>query len=195
MQVEALYLTYGIMFGVGASLAYTPSLAILGLHFKKRMGVVNGLVTCGSSVFTIVLPPAMTMLLQEIGVDGTLRVLALAMTFLIVAALLFRVPPGAIPLKPKQPSSEGKKLSLSSIINVEIWRKKRYVIWVLVLPTAMFGYFVPYVHMVKFISLTFPENNGAQLVMCIGVTSGLGRLLFGKISDLPRVDRILLQQV
>jgi MFS transporter, MCT family, solute carrier family 16 (monocarboxylic acid transporters), member 10 len=46
-QVEALYLTYGILFGVGASLAYTPSLAVLCLYFKDRLGLVNGFVTAG----------------------------------------------------------------------------------------------------------------------------------------------------
>lgn len=90
-KVEALYLTYGIIFGLGASLAYTPSLGILGLHFRKKMGLVNGLVTCGSSVFTIVLPPVLGKLLSTVGLDATLRVLALIVSFLIVAALLFKV--------------------------------------------------------------------------------------------------------
>ena len=52
-RIEVLYLTYGIMFGTGASLVYTPSLTILGHYFKKKLGVVNGIVTAGSSVFTI----------------------------------------------------------------------------------------------------------------------------------------------
>ena len=52
-HIEVLYLTYGIMFGAGASLVYTPSLTILGHYFKKKLGVVNGLVTAGSSIFTI----------------------------------------------------------------------------------------------------------------------------------------------
>jgi MFS transporter, MCT family, solute carrier family 16 (monocarboxylic acid transporters), member 10 len=47
----------------------------------------------------------------------------------------------------------------------------------------------------KFVSINFPHNDGKILVMCIGVTSGIGRVFFGKIADLPGVDRILLQQV
>ena len=52
-HISVLYLTYGLMFGSGASLVYTPSLTILGHYFKRRLGVVNGIVTAGSSVFTI----------------------------------------------------------------------------------------------------------------------------------------------
>ena len=54
-RIEVLYLTYGLMFGTGASLAYNPSLTVLGLYFKKRLGMVNGFVTAGSSAFTILL--------------------------------------------------------------------------------------------------------------------------------------------
>ena len=38
-RIEYLYLTYGLMFGGGASLAYNPSLTILGLYFKVRIQI------------------------------------------------------------------------------------------------------------------------------------------------------------
>lgn len=41
----------------------------------------------------------------------------------------------------------------------------------------------------------FKDADGKLPIMCIGITSGIGRLLFGYIADLPRVNRILLQQV
>ena len=41
------------MFGIGSSFIYSGSLVILGHWFKKRMGIVNGLVTTGSAIFTI----------------------------------------------------------------------------------------------------------------------------------------------
>ena len=42
-----------------------------------------------------------------------------------------------------------------------------------------------------------PEKSGGALLTCIAITSLVGRLIFGYISDLPivRVNRILLQQV
>lgn len=56
-------------------------------------------------------------------------------------------------------------------------------------------YFVPYVHIGKFVSMTFKDADSKLPVMCIGITSGIGRLVFGYIADLPKVNRILLQQV
>jgi MCP family monocarboxylic acid transporter-like MFS transporter 10 len=90
-QVEALYFTYGILFGLGASLAYTPSLAILGLHFRQKMGMVNGLVTAGSSAFTVILPPLLGAIMPWAGLQGVLRFLAICMACLMGNALLFKV--------------------------------------------------------------------------------------------------------
>ncbi|XP_065353195.1 monocarboxylate transporter 10-like isoform X2 [Cloeon dipterum] len=188
--VEALCVTYGIIFGIGASLAYTPSLAVLGLHFREKLGLVNGIVCTGSSVFTIALPPILSFLLQEGDLPWALRFLAICMAGLAAASFLFTPPKGSQATAEKSPTTKKQ-----SIINRDNWRVKRYVIWTICIPCSLFGYFVPYVHMVKFVDERFPTEDGKILIMCIGLTSGLGRLIFGKIGDLPRVDRILLQQV
>jgi MFS transporter, MCT family, solute carrier family 16 (monocarboxylic acid transporters), member 10 len=51
------------------------------------------------------------------------------------------------------------------------------------------------VHIGKFIQEKFPDENKNLPLMCIGIASGIGRLIFGWISDLPGVNRILLQQI
>jgi len=71
--VEVLYITYGLLYGIGASLAYTPSLAILGHYFKNYLGLVNGIVTSGSSFFTMIIPYFVDYLLVNCGLDKCLR--------------------------------------------------------------------------------------------------------------------------
>ena len=81
------------------------------------------------------------------------------------------------------------------LIYLDNWRNKRFVVWTLAIPLALFGYFVPYVHLVRYsisaqkktflnfqpkfaqnIPLDEDENvNGekaSKLIMCIGVSSG-----------------------
>ncbi len=41
---------------------------------------------------------------------------------------------------------------------------------------------------------TFPGANAEVLVMCLGATSGVSRLVCGKVSDIPRVNRVRMQQ-
>uniref|UniRef100_A0A1B6MC42 Major facilitator superfamily (MFS) profile domain-containing protein n=1 Tax=Graphocephala atropunctata TaxID=36148 RepID=A0A1B6MC42_9HEMI len=186
-SVLLLYLTYGVLFGVGASLAYTPSLVILGHYFHRYMGLVNGFVTAGSSIFTMIMPYLIDLLLKQFGLNVCLRVLAVFMCLIMASALLFK------PLPLSGPEVEKKEFK--SLVNTEIWHQKKYVIWALAIPVALFGYFVPYVHMIKFVAGKFPEGDGKSLVFCIGVASGTGRLVFGRIADNQRVNRVLLQQL
>ncbi|KAG5681827.1 hypothetical protein PVAND_011235 [Polypedilum vanderplanki] len=194
-KVTVLCFTYGLLFGTGAALAYTPTLAILGHYFKKKLGIVNGFVTAGSNVFTFILPQFLTHIEEHYGLKNCLRVMMIMSSFIIVCALIYK------PLQPPPPKKQQKANRssfynfLRSIINFDNWKKKKYVVWAISIPVALFGYFVPYVHIGKFIEEKFPDENKNLPLMCIGITSGLGRIIFGWISDLPNVNRIFLQQI
>lgn len=196
-SVEFLYLTYGILFGVGASMAYTPSLVILGHYFKKYLGVVNGFVTAGSSVFTIAMPYALAFLLRTVKLEATMMCMSALIAVIMFCALLFKPLPGTTVTSDQSPRFYKHSVwrRVKSAINTDIWRKKRYVIWALAVPSALFGYFVPYVHLLKLVEVNFKDADGKVLVMCLGITSGLGRLCFGRIADIHSVNRILLQQI
>ncbi|KAI9560776.1 hypothetical protein GHT06_011728 [Daphnia sinensis] len=196
-HVEALYLTYGVLFGAGTSLAYNPSLVILGHYFQKRLGLVSGLVTAGSSVFTFTLPFFLECILG-LGLEATLQILAGMMGLLMICALTFvprLTPPVNEETTANVEGSAGCSRLWKKYINFSIWKKKKYVIWAIAIPIAMLGYFVPYVHLVSYVKDVLPEADGKVLVLCIGLSSGVGRLLFGKIGDLPKVNRVILQQM
>lgn len=183
------------MFGLGAALAYTPTLAILGHYFKKYLGIVNGFVTSGSSVFTAILPFGLDYLLSEFGLQVTFCVLGSMTMFIIVCALIYK-PTRALPPPPqRKPGQSSLNMFVRSLVNVNNWKKKRYVIWSLSIPIALIGYFVPYVHMAKLVKITFPGQNENLPIICIGITSGIGRLIFGYIADFKGVNRIMLQQI
>ncbi|XP_069743727.1 monocarboxylate transporter 10 [Narcine bancroftii] len=187
-----MYFTYGIVFGCGSSFAYQPSLVILGHYFKQRLGLVNGIVTAGSSVFTIVLPLLLKQLLPKIGLSNTLRVLSAFMFVLLLAGFTYK------PLVPVEANSKTskQKLDIRKIFNVKIWKFLGYRIWALGIPTALFGYFVPYVHLMKYVEETFNLENEEVLLMCIGISSGVGRLLFGRVADyLNGANKVFLQVV
>lgn len=182
------------MFGFGAALAYTPTLAILGHYFKNYLGIVSGFVTSGSSVFTALLPMMLKYMLEKRGFRFTCCVLGLFSSIVILCALVYkpRHPPPS-PMK-RNPGESSANLVIRSLVNVDNWKKKRYIIWALSIPVALIGYFVPYVHMAKYVQDTYPDNNENSPIMCIGITSGLGRLVFGYIADYKGVNRIALQQ-
>nr|KAF6463103.1 solute carrier family 16 member 10 [Molossus molossus] len=156
-SIEPLYLTYGIIFACGCSFAYQPSLVILGHYFKKRLGLVNGIVTAGSSIFTILLPYLLRVLTERVGLFYTLRVLCIFMFVLFLAGFTYR------PLIPRVRDKESgikggnrsalfqrKKFSPpKKVFNFAIFKVTAYAVWAVGIPLALFGYFVPYVHLVS----------------------------------------------
>ncbi|XP_074043473.1 monocarboxylate transporter 10 isoform X1 [Macrotis lagotis] len=204
-SIEPLYLTYGIIFACGCSFAYQPSLVILGHYFKKRLGLVNGIVTAGSSVFTILLPLLLRVLIDKLGLFDTLRVLCIFMFVLFLAGFTYK--PFLYQEKYKESGKKGeKKFFLFSrrkfsppkkIFNFSIFKITSYSVWAFGIPLALFGYFVPYVHLINHIKERFAEESNKEIVlMCIGITSGVGRLLFGRIADfVPGVKKVYLQVI
>ncbi|KAI5607460.1 monocarboxylate transporter 10, partial [Silurus asotus] len=186
-SLGTLYFTYGVVFACGCSFAYQPSLVILGHYFKKRLGLVNGVVTAGSSIFTVSLPPLLSSLLRHLGLQHTLRILSILMFILVLAGFTY---------KPRLPQrAESKKSSFKRICNVRIWRSLSYRIWAFGIPAALYGYFVPYVHLMKHVEERFgADANKEVLLMCLGITSGVGRLIFGRVADyVPGVYKVFLQ--
>ncbi|XP_072264869.1 monocarboxylate transporter 10 [Pyxicephalus adspersus] len=184
-SLEPLYFTYGIVFACGCSFAYQPSLVILGHYFKKRLGLVNGIVTAGSSLFTVSLPFLLRYLLDGMGLYNTLRVLCILMFILFLAGFTYK------PLIPKQSNRRSK------VFNFSVFKSKSYCIWAFGIPAALFGYFVPYVHLMKHVKERLGEDiNEEVLLLCIGVTSGVGRLIFGRVADyIPGVKKVYLQVI
>lgn len=141
-----LYFTYGVVFSCGCSFSYQPSLVILGHYFKRRLGLVNGMVTAGSSIFTIVLPFVLSALLARVGLHHTMRVLCILLFVLLLAGFTY---------KPQLPAAAsgapaGRRCPpANQIFNFNIWKSVGYRIWAFGIPAALYGYFVPYVHLVS----------------------------------------------
>ncbi|XP_054053297.1 monocarboxylate transporter 10 isoform X3 [Rissa tridactyla] len=146
--IEPLYFTYGILFACGCSFAYQPSLVILGQYFKQRLGLVNGIVTAGSSLFTVSLPFLLRVLIDSVGLYNTLRVLCILMFILFLAGFTYK--PLISNAKDKEGGKKGKFRfpPEKKICNFSVFKVLSYRIWAFGIPAALFGYFVPYVHLV-----------------------------------------------
>ncbi|XP_053368164.1 monocarboxylate transporter 10-like [Clarias gariepinus] len=183
-----MYFTYGVLFACGSSFAYQPSLVILGHYFKKRLGLVNGVVAAGCSVFTGFLSLLLPFLLDRVGLPNTLRVLCILMFVLMLAGFTY---------KPRLPQRvESKRALLKRTCNVQIWRSLSYRIWAFGMMTSQFGYFVPYVHLMEYVSEHFPGAQQQVILVCLGAASGVGRLIFGRVADyVPGGNKVLLQAI
>ena len=148
-QLELLFITYGVLLGIGSSLVYTPCLSILPHYFSRLLGVVNGIVACGSPVLTSILSFLLTSTFVETrGLRFTLRILAVAYAVVIVCALTWKTVL-SIDIKTSKSTNNKCFVRCKRYINFNIWKVKGYRMWVLALVIAYMGYFVPLVHLVS----------------------------------------------
>ncbi|KAM8848206.1 monocarboxylate transporter 8 [Synchiropus picturatus] len=206
------YFTYGILFGCGSSFAFQPSLVILGHYFRRRLGLANGVVTAGASLFSVGLPILLNKVVEPLGLARTFQILSLFMLIQAMLALTFKPllpagrrmgPPGMSqgpPESPTQPSQSGSRFNkalagVKRYFNLRVFHIVTYRVWAFGVATAVLGYFVPYVHLVNFVKTQFKDTEKEWvLLVCIGASSGVGRLTFGKIGDLVSgLNKIYMQ--
>ncbi|XP_006901837.1 PREDICTED: monocarboxylate transporter 8-like [Elephantulus edwardii] len=195
------YFTYGILFGCGCSFAFQPSLVILGHYFQRRLGLANGVVSAGSSIFSMSFPFLINMLGDKIKLAQTFQVLSTFMFVLMMLSLTYR------PLLPSSQDTPNKRgvrtlrqyflVQLRKYFNMRVFRQRTYRIWAFGIAAAALGYFIPYVHLMKYVEEEFSEIKETWvLLVCIGATSGIGRLVSGRISDsIPGLKKIYLQVI
>lgn len=207
------YFTYGILFGCGSSFAFQPSLVILGHYFRQRLGLVNGVVTAGASLFSMGLPVLLDKVASPLGLSKTFQILSIFMLVQALLALTFKPllpaggsmgPPGMCP-EQTQPVGSAQEMSrwsktlnrVRKYFNLRVFHIITYRVWAFGVATAVLGYFVPYVHLMNFVKEQFVGTDKEWvLLVCIGASSGVGRLTFGKIGDLiPGLKKIYMQVV
>lgn len=162
-QLELLYLTFGFILGTGAAFLFSPSLVILGHYFSRHIGIANGIVAFGNAFFSILMSLALPELLKYLSIQYTFLCLGGLYLTMTVAALTFK------PLLPKEDrhtdeedryvddvTSSAKESRLRKIfrpvqkaVNLDLWKIKAFRIWVVSIGVGLFGYFVPFVHLVS----------------------------------------------
>ncbi|KAG0341082.1 hypothetical protein BG004_006158 [Podila humilis] len=76
-QLWHLYLSQGLLFGIGSSLVYFSSVAAPSHWFNKRRGLAMGIAASGSGIGGFYLAPLAQYLIDHVGISWTLRILAL----------------------------------------------------------------------------------------------------------------------
>ncbi|CAH1271590.1 SLC16A12 [Branchiostoma lanceolatum] len=116
-SIVHLYITVGVMVGLGSSLAFFPSLSLVGKYFDKKRAIANGIAVSGPSVGSMVFPPVFTYLIEEYGWRGSLLIAAGVMLNITAFAALLR----PIQLPEKQlslPSDRAETTSFSELNEV-----------------------------------------------------------------------------
>lgn len=99
-SVETMYVTLGLMLGVGLGLMYLPAIVSVTCYFEKRRAFATGVAVCGSGIGTFVLSPLAEALLSKYGWQNTMLVLAAVLCSCSIFGFMLK------PLEPDSSSSD-----------------------------------------------------------------------------------------
>ncbi|XP_063992647.1 monocarboxylate transporter 13-like [Diachasmimorpha longicaudata] len=88
-SVSYLYVSYGVMVGIGAGLTFPPTVYIVTAYFERLRGFATGLCISGSAIGTIVLPPFLQFLLNHFGHRGAVLIMGAITLNTLVCAFLY----------------------------------------------------------------------------------------------------------
>ena len=171
-----LYVTYGIVFGLGSSFCYFSSIAGLTSFFKKHLCLAYGISLAGSGVGTPVMIMVIEYLIGIYGWRSTFRITAVICTVLFLCGLTYlptdandaeksskflqgstsavsKASPPPPPLvddvtKPVRPLT-GILRRLTDLFDLKPFKDCAFAIWVMALGFCIFGYFIPFVFVVS----------------------------------------------
>ncbi|XP_073683321.1 monocarboxylate transporter 12-B [Garra rufa] len=114
-SVEFLYLTLGVLTGVGFALSYTPAIAMVGSYFSERKALAYGIAMSGSGIGTFILAPTVQLLIEFFSWRGALLILGGLVSHLCVCGALMRPLEGQRGRQKEMDLEGGKKIDFLNV--------------------------------------------------------------------------------
>jgi MFS transporter, OFA family, oxalate/formate antiporter len=183
-----LYLSYGLIGGVGLGLGYIVPVAVLVKWFPDRRGLITGIAVGGFGAGALITAPVATELIQSVGVLSTFAYLGTAyLVVTVVAALFMQNPPegwrpeGWTPTQAEISQRAGRDYTLVEALKTWQW----YALWLLLFLNTFAG-----ISIISQEAPIFEELVGVSAVVAasmVGVASignAVGRVFWAWVSDL-----------
>ncbi len=183
-----LYLSYGLIGGIGLGFSYIVPVAVLVKWFPDRRGLITGIAVGGFGAGALVTAPVATRLIQSVGVLNTFAYLGIAYLIVtVVAGLFMQNPPdgwkpaGWTPTASETRQRAGHDYTLGEALRTWQW----YALWSLLFLNTFAG-----ISIISQEAPLFQELVGVSAVVAasmVGLASignAFGRVFWAWVSDL-----------
>ncbi|XP_058256044.1 monocarboxylate transporter 12-B [Hemibagrus wyckioides] len=89
-SLQFLYISLGLLTGLGFALSYTPAVAVVGTYFNEKTALAYGIAMSGRGIGMFILPPLVQHLINQYSWRGALLILAGLVSNLCVCGSLMR---------------------------------------------------------------------------------------------------------
>jgi OFA family oxalate/formate antiporter-like MFS transporter len=181
-----LYLSYGVIGGIGLGFGYIIPVAVLVKWFPDKRGLMTGIAVGGFGVGALITAPVATHLIQTVGVMTTFAYLGVAYLVVCVAAAFFMqnppagwTPEGWTP-KAIQRSQMGNDFTLAQALKSWQW----WALWLLLFLNTTAG-----ISVISQEAPIFEELAGVTAIVAAGMVgivsigNAIGRVFWAFMSD------------
>jgi MFS transporter, OFA family, oxalate/formate antiporter len=182
-----LYLTYGVIGGIGLGFSYIVPIAVLVKWFPDRRGLMTGIAVGGFGAGALVTAPIATRLIQSVGVLRTFAYLGIAFVIITVAAGYFMqnppegwLPEGWSPTQKQLVQKSAKDFTLGGALQTWQW----WALWLLLFLNTSAGISIisqespMFQDLVKTTAIV-----AAEMVGVVSIGNALGRVFWAWASD------------
>lgn len=174
--IPALYLTYGVILGLGIGTGYGTTTALTVKWFPDKKGLAGGLTAAGFGGGSIILAPIATNLIESVGISSTFRILGLILLVVVVGASFLMVNPPVV-----EQTTDVKVASTDTTFKKMLKEGNFWILWTVYVFAATSGLMI--VGHAANIADTYSLGDGAFIVMIVGLANTLGRVFWGSVSD------------
>ena len=182
-----LYLSYGLIGGIGLGFSYIVPVAVLVKWFPDRRGLITGVAVGGFGAGALVTAPAANALIQSVGVLQTFAYLGVAYLVVTMATGFFMQnpaegwkPAGWVPSATQKAQRAAKDYTLGGALKTWQW----WALWVLLFLNTSAG-----ISLISQESPLFQEIAKASVIVAAGMVgivsigNAIGRIFWAWISD------------
>src|SRR5438876_7841793 len=183
-----LYISYGLIGGIGLGLGYIVPVAVLVKWFPDRRGLITGIAVGGFGAGALITAPVATRLIQSVGVLSTFAYLGVAyLVVTIISGAFMQNPPdgwkpeGWSPTASQTSQRAGHDFVLTEALKTWQW----YALWLLLFLNTCAG-----ISVISQEAPIFQELTGASAIVAAGMVglasigNAVGRVFWACISDL-----------
>ncbi|KAI7894290.1 major facilitator superfamily domain-containing protein, partial [Mucor mucedo] len=179
-QVWHLYLTHGVIYGIGSSIMFyasnSPILFVVPLWFVKHRGIALGIISSGISIGGLVMPLIMEPLNTRLGAGWCYRILSLICFAVgLLACCIF---------KNKEVEEKQEKPNVRDMFDFSIAKDGKFLLWCAADILLEAAYNVPYYFLPSYAThLGLSSSQGAVILSAGSGMNAFGRIVSGFLAD------------
>jgi OFA family oxalate/formate antiporter-like MFS transporter len=184
-SLSGLYLTYGVLGGIGIGTVYACTVGNTIKWFPDKRGLAGGLTAAGFGMGAVVFAPLAVTLIAGSGVLGTFSILGILFGIVIVVSSFFMAAPAAgwkpEGWTPKSGATQGSEDKTST----EMLKTPRfYILWAMYTIGCISGLMiVGHASPIAQEQIGLSPEVAAAVVSFLGIANSSGRVFWGFISD------------